>query len=204
MPSQTHSVELTNRNDPTLEPFLEACRQGDLPRVQAQVEHLDRKDGSLTHGLRTAAKVDHVETMRRLLEHGAIMDQSVVFGTRSPSGFQVLINHGFRVNDPMGWGYCPLMQVVEKNDEIASDNPIKGDNLPVPNSGGPHEVAAQCCSTKIVDILLDHGARIENSLVLHRAALRRTSESIPMMEHLVRRGADVNKRGAFAVVLQHG
>lgn len=99
-------------------------------------------------------------------------------------------------------GADPNLGPGDKTD--TEDDPIKGDNLPVPNSGGPLEVAAQCCSMKIVDILLDHGAKIKNSLVLHRAALRRTSESIPMMKHLFRRGADVNKQGAFAVVLQHG
>lgn len=66
---------------------------------------------------------------------------------------------------------------------------------PVENSGMALQVAAQCCTTEIVDILLEHGARMENSLPLHRALIRAAPYRFTMMEHLVRCGADVNKLG---------
>lgn len=109
------AVPLTNRHDPTLQPFLEACRQDDLASVQAQIIHRDHHDGSLTHGLLAAAEADHVETMRCLLEHGAVIDEPTVSRTRSPAGFQVLMGYGFGVNDALSWGMVPLMYVHTTN-----------------------------------------------------------------------------------------
>lgn len=58
-------------------------------------------------------------------------------------------------------------------------------------------------------MLLAHGAKLENSLVLHRALMRSGSgdssssdDRIAMLYHLVRRGADVNKFG-YHPLLHH-
>ncbi|KAL1983719.1 hypothetical protein VTN96DRAFT_9975 [Rasamsonia emersonii] len=164
-----------------------------------------------SHGLMAAAEADHVETMRCLLEHGAVIDEPTVFRTRSPAAFQVLMDYGFGVNDPLSWGLVPLISVVTKDDESllqwflsqGADPNLAGPDPPVPNSGGALEAAAQCASTAIVDMLLAQGAKLENSLVLHRALMRSSSDRIAMMDHLVRRGADVNKYG-YHPLLHHG
>lgn len=101
-------VELQTPENPAVIQFLESCERGDLSRVQEQVRDREPSDGSLTHGLNKAAKGDHVETMRYLLQNGAIIDAGTVQGTRSPAGFQVLIDHGFTVNADM-LGRVPLM-----------------------------------------------------------------------------------------------
>lgn len=63
---------------------------------------------------------------------------------------------------------------------------------PVTNSGTALETAALCNSTPaIIDLLIEHGAKVENSIALHTAVANRRC-SIAMMEHLVSLGMDVN------------
>lgn len=62
----------------------------------------------LTYGLIEAAKGDHVETMRYLLHHGATIQATTISKTRSSAGFQVLIDHGFSVNEDLH-SEVPLM-----------------------------------------------------------------------------------------------
>lgn len=55
------------------------------------------------------------------------------------------------------------------------------------------EQAAESASPAIIDILLEHGANLQNSRAIHEALHRETiADVIEMLEHLVKRGADVN------------
>lgn len=76
------------------------------------------------------------------------------------------------------------------------------DDLHIPQSGAALEIAVLNKNISSFDILLDHGAKMENALVLHTVCIDRDG-LIPMMEHLVRRGADVNKFG-YHYFLDHG
>lgn len=85
-------------------------------------------------------------------------------------------------------GADPNFGPADASHEMCNDPPVE-------NSGMALEVAARCCTTDIVDILLEHGAKIENSLPLHSAILRGNTYRYTMMEHLIRCGADINKLG---------
>lgn len=85
----------------------------------------------------------------------------------------------------------------------------QADSPSVANSGTCLNVAARESSIVVFDMLLDHGAKRENSVSLHMAAGACVSDRIPMMAHLVELGFDVNgsdeARGRYAIgtPLQH-
>jgi ankyrin repeat protein len=60
----------------------------------------------------------------------------------------------------------------------------------VPDTGYLLELAA-CSSISTIDLLIEHGAKIDKSFALHAAAS--TKNNIAMMEHLIELGADVNE-----------
>lgn len=80
---------------------------------------------------------------------------------------------------------------------------VGGRDPPVPNSGGALETAARFFDTVIVDILIEHGAKIENSFAFQYAMFRDGGYRRTMMEHLLRRGFDVNRFG-FIPSLPYG
>jgi ankyrin repeat protein len=53
------------------------------------------------------------------------------------------------------------------------------------------EYAACISSISTIDLLIEHGARIDKSFALHAAASK--ENNIAMMEHLIELGADVNE-----------
>jgi ankyrin repeat protein len=72
----------------------------------------------------------------------------------------------------------------------------------VSNSGSVLELAACSSTIAVFDLLLEHGAKLENSCPLHAAAGNSAAgDSIPMMAHLLELGVDVNGsdklRGAY-------
>jgi ankyrin repeat protein len=89
-----------------------------------------------------------------------------------------LLDHGAEPNlgEPPYWEHAPV-------DSRA--NPKSGDSL---NS------AAACSSIEILDLLLEYGGNLEYSVALHKAAssCKEDAERIPMMEHLLELGMDIN------------
>ncbi|KAJ5365578.1 hypothetical protein N7517_008464 [Penicillium concentricum] len=76
---------------------------------------------------------------------------------------------------------------------------------PERNSGAALELAAWFCDMEILEILLGHGAKLENSFALHRAMMRKPSERIPFAERLLSLGADINRiRFLSPTILQGG
>lgn len=61
---------------------------------------------------------------------------------------------------------------------------------PDSNSGQPLEYATCTFNIAIVELLVDRGAKLENSAALHQAAC--IEGSIPMMKRMLELGADVN------------
>ena len=61
----------------------------------------------------------------------------------------------------------------------------------VPDTGYLLERAACSSSISTIDLLIEHGARIDKSFALHAAASK--ENNIAMMEHLIELGADVNE-----------
>ncbi len=63
----------------------------------------------------------------------------------------------------------------------------------VPDAGDVLDCAAGVSTVTVFDLLLEHGAKLENSLPLHAAAKSdKDGERISMMAHLLELGVDVN------------
>ncbi|KAJ6000392.1 hypothetical protein N7481_000801 [Penicillium waksmanii] len=80
---------------------------------------------------------------------------------------------------------------VDKNDPPSSD------------SSGALAQTVINCGTDIVDILVEHGANLEKGLALRRALKRQLENRIPMMEHLLHLGIDINHFG-WTLPLKYG
>ena len=79
---------------------------------------------------------------------------------------------------------------------------VSPQDLPIHESGAALEEASRFCDMAIVDILVEHGAKLENSLALHHALMRQ-EDRIPMMEHLLHLGVNINRFG-WLPPLAHG
>lgn len=73
----------------------------------------------------------------------------------------------------------------------------------VPDSGMALQCVACWSSISTLDLLLEHGAKLENSFPLHTAA-GMGDERIPMMAHLIELGVDVNLLDTERVRYRHG
>ncbi|PYH73166.1 ankyrin repeat domain-containing protein [Aspergillus vadensis CBS 113365] len=199
------------------QPFLKSCRYGDLAQVKKHQEAkaLDRE--VLTMGLREAAQGDHIDTMRHLLNAGAKpQSPSVVDGVHSAEAVKALLDHGLTFETRLHpLNTVPLVHIVKKNDQqlvhwcleqgadptfgcpnAQSFNDLeKPDRSPTKGSGAVLGMASRRSSPVIVDLILEHGANIRTSNVLHYAACRKDGRAIPIMEHLLQRGANVNEFG---------
>lgn len=74
----------------------------------------------------------------------------------------------------------------------------------VPDSGIALQRAACWSTIQTFDLLLEHGAKPENSFPLHDAAGHRKDESISMMTHLLQLGVDVNGSDIARIRFRHG
>ena len=74
---------------------------------------------------------------------------------------------------------------------------------PVPDSGMALQCAAAWSTIGSLDLLLEHGAKLENSFPLHAAA-GMNCERIQMMAHLIKLGVDVNSCDFARVRSQYG
>jgi Ankyrin repeats (3 copies) len=113
------------------------------------------------------------EALQRLW---AIGGDPVLVWYRSQAGLRVIQERG------------PLQQAVQ--------NPALLKRPPYSDSGAALDAAASHSSITMVDLLIEHGANIENSLGLHHAAentMPGDAGRIAMMEHLLALGLDVNK-----------
>ncbi|GKZ22336.1 hypothetical protein AbraIFM66951_007969 [Aspergillus brasiliensis] len=204
--------------DEANQPFLESCRHGDLAGVkdhQKEATALDQE--LLTMGLREATRGNHIETMRYLLHAGANpQSPTVVDEVHSPEAVQALLDHGLTFQTQLyPLNTVPLVYIVNKNDprllrwcleqgadptfgcpNAQSFNDLETpDQPPAKGSGAVLATASRRSSSEIIDLLLDYGANIHNNNVLHYAACRRGERAIPIMEHLLQCGADVNEFG---------
>lgn len=66
---------------------------------------------------------------------------------------------------------------------------------PKPNLKRALEVAASSSDPIIIDVLIEHGAKVENTLAMHDAATRFDNHGILMLDHLLQRGFDINAFG---------
>ena len=63
---------------------------------------------------------------------------------------------------------------------------------PNPNLKRALELAANSRDPIIIDILIQHGAKVESCLAIHNATTRFDNRGIPMLDHLLQHGFDIN------------
>lgn len=208
-----------NGPNPSIEPttaaslhaFAEACANGNIDTVAILAtgdDHYPSTEYYLNHGLRASIIYKQLPIARFLLSRGATITPSVamaaVRGECVPV-FELLVEHGWDVNGSVMGGQTALSALV-KNEALlgwllehgADPNlgpPVdhRPDSAPVSNSGSALNCAASVATPEVFDLLLQHGAKIENSQPLHMAAAsQEDSGRIPMMEYLIGKGVDVN------------
>lgn len=197
----------------TLQEFSRACSTGDLKDVTrlAAGDHAPNNESFLNEGLISAIVHHQLNIISYLLDHGAVIDPSVTaFAARAASKpiFEILISHGWDVNSPFMGGHTALVQCIH-DEQVAKyllhhgADPNLGPPLDpqpyspsVTDSGAALNTAAAVSSPATFDLLIQHGAKLENSLPLHAAAVaegKPDGERMEMMEHLLGLGVDIDK-----------
>lgn len=199
----------THRN---LQVFSKACSTGDLESVTilAAGDHAPNNAYYLNFGLVSAIIHKQLDVVRYLLSHGAIIDDSVTamaVKTASLPIFEILLSHGWDVNTSFMGGQTPLLNLLQHETLVKwllshGADPNLGpplspqpSALPVTNSGAVLDTAASTASLEIFGLLLQHGAKLENSLPLHAAAAstsKADDESLAMMGYLLQLGVDID------------
>lgn len=208
-----------NGANPSIEPtiaaslhaFAEACLNGNIDTVAILAtgdDHYPNTQYYLNHGLLTSIISKQLPVARFLLSRGATITPSIamaaVKGECLPI-FELLVECGWDINGSVMGGQTALSALV-KNEALIKwllehgADPNLGppfnpqpDSAPVTNSSSTLNCAASVATPEVFDLLLEYGAKIENSQPLHMAAAsQEDSERIPMMEYLVGKGVDVN------------
>ncbi|KAF5855153.1 hypothetical protein ETB97_009828 [Aspergillus alliaceus] len=154
--------------------------------------------------LQAATYWNQIENVQILLEHRAIMDEYTVLYAKSPEAFQLLLNHGLDIDHPVHFAHVPLITIYTycAGSSQKAVGAIQANASSMATSGWALEVAAYLCDPIIVDTLIEYGASINNSCSTNCALIRKDTR-ILMMEHLVRRSADINRFG-WPVDLAYG
>lgn len=202
--------------DQAVTAFMKVCMAGDLSEVRrlAVGDHAPSRRFYLSEGLRSAVMFHQLDVIRYLLGQGAEIGSlltAVAAREKSLPIFKIFAERGWDVNTSFNVGYTTLGFVIPDEETARwflaqGANPNLGprpdpftDSSPslesIPNSGDVLEVAAAESSPEFFDVLLQHGAILGNSLALHQIAAREGTgdkNRIPMMEHLLNLGVDIN------------
>lgn len=121
--------------------------------------------------------------------------------------FEILFSHGWDVNTSFLDGQTALLNLLRHetltrwllahgaDPNLGPPLNFQAAALPLTDSGAVLDTAASTASPEIFRLLLEHGAKLENSLPLHAAAAtssKSDGESIDMMEYLLQLGVDIN------------
>lgn len=167
------------------------------------------EDDTPAQTLAHAASEDKIDAVKDLLQQGVEISDETRRLARSPAVWQLLLDHGVEIN-PYPSAETPLLYVfstytsenllgavaklsrdiVKRNDPDLLRWILTKD--PKPNLKRALELAAGSCDPIIIDVLLEHGAKIENCLAMHDAATRWDGRGITMLDHLLQRGFDIN------------
>ena len=207
--SSNPSIEPTTAA--SLHSFAEACSNGNLDTVAILAtgdDHYPNTQYYLNHGFLASIIHKQLPIARFLLSRGATITPSIAMAAvkgESLPVFELLVENGWDVNSPVMGGQTASSAFV-KNETLLKwflehgADPNLGPPLspqpnstPIPNSGSSLNCAASVATPEIFELLLQHGAKLENSQPLHMAAAsQEDSGRVPMMEYLVGKGVDVN------------
>ncbi|MCJ1379688.1 hypothetical protein MMC17_002790 [Xylographa soralifera] len=188
----------------------QASFSGDLGTIISLIDKHHFSSEELQFALGSAVRGNQPQTIRYFLDQGVQIGQRAALAAarlKSLTVYQLLVQYRWDVNTPLGAGRTALAYVMRDEtlvrwllDHGADPNIgapytfVPSDSAPVTNSGDALNHAAASLSVATFDLLLAHGARLENSLPLHAAAeVAADAEAVvPMLQHLLSLGVDVN------------
>ncbi|KAI9717936.1 MAG: hypothetical protein M1828_007028 [Chrysothrix sp. TS-e1954] len=169
-----------------------ACRSGDLSQVQSVLASITQRRELtpllLYPGLVTSLGLGHVDIVRFLFTHGAVITRAVPSNVlRAPSAqrmvlFEVLEDHGWTPNYPGYYGEVLMRHVVTDMPLLrwfldhGADPNLGEQRFPKHRFGAAEtncdalEAAAYFGSLEAVRALLDAGAQVAHGVPLHSAA----------------------------------
>ncbi|KAK3169887.1 hypothetical protein OEA41_009271 [Lepraria neglecta] len=145
--------------------------------------------------------LNQVENIDAIIIMAAVKAESIPI-------FEILFEHGWDVNAPLGFGHTPLVNLLH-NEQLARwllahgvdpnlDPPFNAyaRSDPITNSGNTLDVPAAMSNPAFFDLLPRHCTTLENCAPLHSAVEGMGNSTdggrIPMMEHLLRLSLDIN------------
>ena len=217
-----HSEPVEDAAKRNVKSFLDACHRGDLEVFQqaVQIVGLDQ-DGNrvldvpqlskaIQRGCDTAVIHKHADILNELFQHRGAKVTEYMFlcarGKLHVPTFEVLLRHGMDPNMTFGASETalllsihdePLVRLLLSYGASAAIAPPYGSqyDMQTPWPKRPLDLAARS-SIEVFDLLLAHGAKIDENLPLHGAVwgdTDDTGERIPMMQHILDLRVDINQ-----------
>ncbi|MCJ1405872.1 hypothetical protein MMC11_009102 [Xylographa trunciseda] len=204
-------------NLPNDEESLQVCRAaetGDLEGVKVHVQQIRAQsdttellENSLKLALLAAICQKHPAIVSYLLDNGAKLNRKHVYCAVTDDTptelFQVLLDHGWDINEQTDHGSPALKQVLYffsrmvRNVELVRWFLAHGADPNIRGSWNELPITVACCNStpEVVDLLIAHGASLHHSDALHLLAEDEdhSPQSIRMMSHLIDLGMDVNE-----------
>ncbi|KAI1084483.1 ankyrin repeat-containing domain protein [Whalleya microplaca] len=194
-----------------LRKFYDDCTLGKLDEVKQYVDEEEPGVDYLQYGLTNAAREGHADIVRYLFRKGAQLTSQVLYaGCEKPtlSFFKCLVEEkSWHPNQAMqssgvALPYCVANEEVLRYlldlgaDPSLGAHPQAFDPSPPTDrrSGEALNNAAVRCQPRIIDLLIEHGAKLEYARPIHRAALAHSEQNDrrPMIQHLIDLGVDLN------------
>ncbi|KAI9766488.1 MAG: hypothetical protein M1839_004892 [Geoglossum umbratile] len=187
----------------------DSCARGDLDRVKSLLStwqsgvwgaHPTPKE--LVPALVAAAESGHALVVSYLLDRGAEVLPTVPALTTNAAAnvdlvpvFQAYIDHGWDINSKSHKGEPMLNYIADRESLIRYflDNGANPSGISERSGSSPLDAAASYGTTAVVALLLERGAKLEDSYPLHQAVVRSgpAKESITMIDYLLDLGVDI-------------
>ncbi|RDW73394.1 hypothetical protein BP6252_07301 [Coleophoma cylindrospora] len=218
LPSKLQSDRLDEYQKAHLAGAVEKCLErasgeNDLSRVQVllQLWRLETlgslpSAGQLLSPLVAAAVHGHAAVVQYLLYHGAEVFPTVPGLTLNAAVdidlrpvFQAFVKHGWDINTRAHTNDPILIFILNRQPLLLwfLENGADPNAFSTTSRFGvtPLEAAANKSTTEVIDMLLEHGAKLDASYPLHHAATRpepADGSSIAMMDYFLNLGVDIN------------
>jgi uncharacterized protein len=194
----------------TSTPLQDACRAGNVEEVRRLLNYdVNHSRDDMQYALVLATAKSHINIMRLLFSHGALLTQAVFFigaGTDDPAVFQEFIHQGWDINSTE-FGSPGLRHVSSLRNRYrltvlrlvtTSENCVQWflEHGADPNITDDHgftafQTAGLQPSTAVFDLLLAHGAQ-PDVRALYEAIDRDGNGGVPIMTYLLDHGIDIN------------
>ncbi|KAL9105203.1 MAG: hypothetical protein Q9227_009575 [Pyrenula ochraceoflavens] len=195
--------------------FWDACASNDMAQAAVLIDTLHPSPHDLSQGLTCAAAKNQVAMARFLLERGASFDGYCIKEAARAGSITMLdlfSEFGWDMNSKLsGGGAVTALLFAVNNPPLVAyllcrgANPNLGPAIGpgighpdrfrlVPDSGANLQAAAKCGNIESFDLLLAHGAALQNAAALHAAV---EGGNIDMVRHVLKIGGNVDERDSL-------